>query len=140
MTEATQGRAGDDVVQALKPCPFCDSDTVQTVEFRWNPVHTMWAVECVRGCEARGPVHDDEAGAMLLWNTRTSSTAPLVEALRAIRDGDVPRPIGAVYRSDGVESKHDRCVHGEWMYSDCAACIADFASAALSQAHEGQGK
>jgi hypothetical protein len=52
-------------------------------------------------------------------------------ALAAIVEGDVPRPVGKVYRGDGMPSKHDQCTHGVWMYDDCGNCVSDFALAAL---------
>lgn len=54
------------------------------------------------------------------------------EALEAIRDGDYPMPAKDVYRADGVNSKHDRCEHGQWMYDGCDACCGNFARLALS--------
>ena len=58
----------------------------------------------------------------------------LVKALKQIADGDVPRPMGRRYRSDGVPSKNDQCVHSTWMYEDCGNCISEFATAALAAA------
>lgn len=60
------------VRDALPPCPFCGSDTVQTSEIRWNPVMTKWAVVCVHGCDMRGPPADDEAGAIAAWSAALS--------------------------------------------------------------------
>jgi len=61
-----------------------------------------------------------------------------IERLRAalgkVADGDVPRPVGKPYRADGLESKNDQCIHGEWMYDECWGCTSDFARAALHPA------
>jgi hypothetical protein len=56
----------------------------------------------------------------------------LVKALEQIAEGDVPRPLGKRYRSDGIPSKNDQCTHSAWMYEDCGNCISEFARAALS--------
>ena len=58
--------------------------------------------------------------------------AHLSAALQAIIDGDVPRPVGETYRSDKKPSKHDQCVHSQYMWEDCAGCIEDFAIAAIA--------
>ena len=55
----------------------------------------------------------------------------LVEALTAIVGGDVPRPIGKPWRSDGKRSKLDECIHSRTMSEDCAGCIEAFAASAL---------
>jgi hypothetical protein len=67
-------------------------------------------------------------------NVTTGMTpeAGVREALRKIAEGDVPRPEGKLWRSDGKASKNDQCVHEVWMYEDCGNCIAEFALAALS--------
>ena len=57
-------------------------------------------------------------------------------ALRAIGEGDVPRPIGTHFRGDKMPSKNDQCIHGLWMYEECGQCIEDFARAALSAQKE----
>lgn len=56
----------------------------------------------------------------------------LREALRQIAVEGVPRPVGEVWRKDGEPSKHDRCIHGNWMYEGCAECVETFADAALT--------
>lgn len=61
----------------------------------------------------------------------------LLAALRSIADGDVPRPLGDRYRSDGAPSKVDKCVHGQYMYEDCGSCIEDFADSALARIEAG---
>lgn len=55
----------------------------------------------------------------------------LKEALEAICDGDVPRPVGIYWRDDHTPSKNDRCAHELWMYEECGECIAEFARTAL---------
>ena len=59
--------------------------------------------------------------------------AELEAALRAIVEGNVPRPVGYVWRKDGTPSKHDQCTHDVWMWEDCGNCISDFARAALDR-------
>ena len=54
-------------------------------------------------------------------------------ALERIAKFDVPREVGHTFRSDGVPSKHDKCLHGETMYDECAPCMAVFANAAFAQ-------
>ena len=63
-----------------------------------------------------------------------------IAALEAIRDGNVPRSRGKGWREDGQPSKHDRCIHGTWMYEDCTNCIADFISATISTTNSIQGE
>lgn len=48
-------------------------------------------------------------------------------ALRAICEGDIPRPVAKPYRADGTPSKNDQCEHGQWMYEECGQCIEQFA-------------
>ncbi|MEH3121131.1 MAG: hypothetical protein PGN16_03985 [Sphingomonas phyllosphaerae] len=55
----------------------------------------------------------------------------LEEALEAIRDGDVPRPVHCHWRADGKPSKLDECKHGVTMSEDCAGCTAEFIDTAL---------
>jgi len=54
-------------------------------------------------------------------------------ALVALRDGCETRPVGVRYREDGQPSKHDKCIHGVWMYEDCGQCVSLFVEAALAQ-------
>jgi hypothetical protein len=54
-------------------------------------------------------------------------------ALTALRDGCETRPVGTRYREDGQPSKHDKCIHGVWMYEDCGQCVSLFVEAALAQ-------
>ena len=74
---------------------------------------------------------DDTAIVRILTAHRLTAQAGLVEALEAIRDGDVPRPIGKQWRADCKPSKNDKCVHDVWMYDDCNGCIGEFIDAAL---------
>lgn len=55
----------------------------------------------------------------------------LREALRAIEEGRIARPLGAAYRADGVASKNDLCVHNVYMYQACESCIDAHIQAAL---------
>ena len=55
----------------------------------------------------------------------------LREALRKILEGGYPRPLGKPWRMDMASSKHDRCIHDEWMYETCEGCLDAFVSAAL---------
>lgn len=55
----------------------------------------------------------------------------LREALRAIEEGRIARPVGSSYRADGVPSKHDLCVHNVYMYQACESCIDAHIEAAL---------
>lgn len=60
----------------------------------------------------------------------------LREGLVAIRDGDVPRPVGVSWFPDKTPSKHDKCVHGAWMYDECAECVSAVANALLTPGTE----
>lgn len=53
--------------------------------------------------------------------------ARMVEALNAIYEGKVPRPIVKAWRRDGAYSKLDQCAHGLAMNEDCGGCIENFA-------------
>jgi hypothetical protein len=54
------------------------------------------------------------------------------EALQAIRDGNIPRPVGTHWRNDCKPSKHDKYTHGVPIHDDCGQCIDAFIAAALS--------
>jgi hypothetical protein len=62
------------------------------------------------------------------------------DALQAIVDGDVPRPLGARYREDEKPSKNDACKHGRAMWEDCGQCVDEFAAAALTPATPSEDK
>lgn len=53
--------------------------------------------------------------------------------LTTIADGDVPRPVGVSWWPDKRLSKHDKCVHGAWMYDECCECVSAFARSALAR-------
>lgn len=59
----------------------------------------------------------------------------LREALAKIADGTMPRPLGEPWRMDMTSSKHDRCVHGAWMYEPCEGCIDAFIASVLGGAN-----
>ena len=64
---------------------------------------------------------------------RDAEIERLRAALERIASLDVPRPVGHTFRADGVASKHDKCWHGETMYDECAACLSNYARAALEE-------
>jgi len=83
-----------------------------------------------------------EANEMMLTDIRRTDVDMLafkaeIERLRAalvaLRDGCETRPVGTRYREDGQPSKHDKCIHGVWMYEDCGQCVSLFVEAALAQ-------
>jgi hypothetical protein len=51
----------------------------------------------------------------------------LQKALERIANGDVPRPMGERWRSDGAPSKHDTCTHRKPMWMECPHCVEDYA-------------
>ena len=57
----------------------------------------------------------------------------LREALKQIETGTYPRPLGKSWRMDLSSSKHDRCIHDEWMYEVCEECLDDFVRATLGE-------
>jgi uncharacterized coiled-coil protein SlyX len=77
--------------------------------------------------DAKGQENDK-----LLWGT-IKDNERLRAALVALRDGCETRPVGVRYREDGQPSKHDKCIHGVWMYEDCGQCVSLFVEAALAQ-------
>lgn len=66
-------------------------------------------------------------------NKQAAEIKRLRTALTALRDGCETRPVGTRYREDGQPSKHDKCIHGVWMYEDCGQCVSLFVEAALAQ-------
>jgi len=65
----------------------------------------------------------------------TAENERLREALAKIADGTMPRPLGEPWRMDMTSSKHDRCVHGAWMYEPCEGCIDAFIASVLGGAN-----
>jgi hypothetical protein len=57
----------------------------------------------------------------------------LREALKQIEASTYPRPLGKSWRMDLSSSKHDRCIHDEWMYDTCEGCLDDFIRKALQE-------
>ena len=76
-----------------------------------------------------GPEAADRIEALTAENER------LREALAKIADGTMPRPLGEPWRMDMTSSKHDRCVHGAWMYEQCEGCIDAFIASVLGGAN-----
>ena len=72
------------ITQALKPCPFCKSEAKHFE--RHNPM-SKWrhSVDCEK-CGASGPVEATKAEAISAWNTRTTSLAAQLDALKQTRD------------------------------------------------------
>ena len=65
----------------------------------------------------------------------TAENERLRAALAKIADGTMPRPLGEPWRMDMTSSKHDRCVHGAWMYEQCEGCIDAFIASVLGGAN-----
>lgn len=59
--------------------------------------------------------------------------AKLRETLKQIEASTYPRPLGKSWRMDLSSSKHDRCIHDEWMYDTCEGCLDDFIRKALQE-------
>jgi len=38
-----------------------------------------------------------------------------------------------IFRTDGMHSKHDLCVHGNPQYNDCVDCVTDYLESLLEQ-------
>ncbi|HEX7720442.1 MAG TPA: hypothetical protein VF389_11600 [Woeseiaceae bacterium] len=55
-----------------------------------------------------------------------------VRALERIRAGDYPVRIGKYWFPDERANKHNRCVHGRFLYEGCECCIDEFIEAALA--------
>lgn len=88
--------------------------------------------ECLPEFKASAPdLYMDSALAKRICREAADEIKRLREALEAISDGDYEMPHHDIYRSDGVQSKHDRCPHGQWMYDGCDECCAEFARKAL---------
>ena len=66
--------------------------------------------------------------------TLMASAPEMYATLKAIVDGDVPRPIAKRWRADGKPSKSDECAHGKTMHEDCGNCIDAFAEPVLARA------
>ena len=80
--------------------------------------------------EGQSPEHGRE-------HSRDREIAALRDALQRIAELDYPRPVGKVYRTDGVNSKHDQCPHGVWMYEECGNCLSAFAASVLEDTRHG---
>lgn len=72
-------------------------------------------------------------------NDMTDPVEELVRALETVRDGNIPRPVAKHWRADEEPSKNDKCPHGAWMYDDCANCVSNFISLALSRFNAERG-
>lgn len=145
------------MVDKLKPCPFCGSKAELYQNIKEDGTGDFNGRYFVR-CDPCDLVIDSawdvpEAEAIAAWNRRTpangeqverddivtrtptedarSRVKVLEEALEAIRDGDVPRPVHCQWRADGKPSKLDECKHGVTMSEDCAGCINEFVATAL---------
>lgn len=71
-------------------------------------------------------VASDVGAGLAIGSAETIACAILAERERILAfEGGYPRPLGKSFRSDGVASKNDKCVHGNWMYEDCEACLFD---------------
>jgi hypothetical protein len=62
-----------------------------------------------------------------------ADNAKLREAVKEIEASTYPRPLGKSWRMDLSSSKHDRCIHDEWMYDTCEGCLDDFIRKALQE-------
>ena len=58
-------------------------------------------------------------------------------ALYNIAQYDVPRAVAYPFRDDGTPSKNDRCSHNQYMYEECASCIAQYADDVLRGLKQG---
>ena len=65
--------------------------------------------------------------------TLQADKAKLRETLKQIEASTYPRPLGKSWRMDLSASKHDRCIHDEWMYDTCEGCLDDFIRKALQE-------
>ena len=61
------------------------------------------------------------------------SAATLEKGIQDYLSGNYARPLGKVWRKDGIHSKHDQCVHGRWMYEECEICIDDHFEGVLTE-------
>lgn len=49
--------------------------------------------------------------------------AMAMEAAAKHVENGIDRPVGTPWNKDRTPSKHDKCIHGIWMYDDCEQCV-----------------
>ncbi len=93
-------------------------------------------MERIEGCIANAD-YEDEWETLIDARDRIEALqadkAKLRETLKQIEASTYPRPLGKSWRMDLSSSKHDRCIHDEWMYDTCEGCLDDFIRKALQE-------
>jgi hypothetical protein len=82
------------------------------------------------------PVNPDGHEAADRIEALQADKAKLRETLKQIEASTYPRPLGKSWRMDLSSSKHDRCIHDEWMYDTCEGCLDDFIRKALQETEQ----
>jgi hypothetical protein len=60
-----------------------------------------------------------------------AEVARLKAAIKTVTETNDAFKRREIFNTDGTHSKHDRCIHGEPAYNDCAQCICEYLEAAL---------
>ncbi len=84
-------------------------------------------------CRAHLPMGETLRQAADRIEALQADKAKLRETLKQIEASTYPRPLGKSWRMDLSSSKHDRCIHDEWMYDTCEGCLDDFIRKALQE-------
>ncbi len=91
-------------------------------------VQLVDAIFNAKEAHAKAQTRGDEVASL------TAERDRLKAALETIAYDNVPREVFIVWRTDGSNSKHDKCQHMRVMHDDCGNCTALFAREALGGA------
>jgi hypothetical protein len=73
----------------------------------------------------------DDARTAAECNALQAEVERLKAAIKTVTETNDAFKRREIFNTDGTHSKHDRCIHGEPAYNDCAMCICEYLEAAL---------
>lgn len=97
--------------------------------------------------EAAAAIREQAQENSAMWDTLTNykkrvdaaeqALESAVAAMQAVVDGNMPRPLGKRYYSNGKPSKYDWCIHDKQMAEECENCIDAYLSEAIRATQAG---
>lgn len=86
----------------------------------------QYAKDIIQQCLTSAGMNENDVTDILdkmLTDQHEATWAMAIEAAAKHVENGIDLPVGTPWSKDDKPSKHDKCIHGVWMYEDCEQCV-----------------